>query len=409
MVNPTSSLNVNWFASPNDQIKDHEASLKKESESNQDNKNPLMPEQLVERTKVSYMIAKRHAAESWKIEKQDLRDRAFIKQWAAQQDDFQGFRQAVTDNIIKNVSVYRIKAETHSELALPSLEALIFRAQSYQEKYNIVIRVVHVSQLGNLLAELQAKITSPTYLGIILDLDLAKFGGNSSLHVIPFLCYLNQQSEKNEYLILDNLALESDIQLIKDLLQAKGISPKAINYSTKIRQADPVSCRTSSITLLRNALLSLRHYQHQNGFQEALKAGKLNPDQTIDELPPDWDYTEQISNKLPSSPKFPIIRHYFSKKAEKRIKQETVAEYRQRYTEEMTSTYYLSENDCDHTETFQAFGVPENKEMTDGKGTTIMVNKRVCELSFIQTRPTNVYLFKKGFSNKSKDMLPPLK
>jgi hypothetical protein len=358
----------------------------------------LMPDQPVKQEDVSYTKANNGSRDYFGGSYEDFQDKGFVKQWVAEQTN-KRLGQIAMDTILKKASGHEKRSISHPNLAVPTANALKFMSQHYHEKYNIVIRATDLQDLGPLITELQSKIKEPLYIGILVSQNLDA----DTSHVTPILCYFDgKQGKKNEFLILDSVAGKHYIDPVLEQLHTHKIPKGAINYSTKIRQADNYSCRTSSIVLLRNALLSLRYHNHQNGFAEALKAGKLNKDRTIDELPPEWDYTEQISNKIASSHTL-VIRNYFSKKPEKRNKQETVGEHRQRYTENVTTKHTVWGNKSDYRKQFQEIGVPDkNHRINIDKDTEIYAGESITELEFTQNRLTNVYLLKKGLSNQNK-------
>ncbi len=367
------------------------------AETNKRDRSPLMLDQRIKQEDVSYTQVANASRD--RFGKNDFREKGFVKQWAAEQTN-QKLRQVAMNGIMKKVSGHEKIVTSHPNLAVPTANALKFRAQYYHEKYNVIIRTTELENLAPLIAELQSKVKEPMYIGILVIEDL----DNETSHVTPLLCYFDgKKDEDNQFLVLDGTGGKRYVNPILEHLHSYGISRTAIKHSNKIRQADNYSCRTSSITLLRNALLSLSYHKHQNGFDEALKAGKLNADQTIDELPPDWDYAEQISNKI-SSANTLVIRHYFSKKPEKRSKQETIGEYRQRYTENVTTQHELWENSSDYRKEFAEIGIPEKEEYAIDKDTTVYAGASMTRINFTQTRQVNVYLLKKGLSNQSKDI-----
>lgn len=358
----------------------------------------LIPNQPIKQEDISYTQVNNSNTAVFGFFKLNFANREFVQQWAANQTN-EKLREVALNGIIKTVDGHEKSITSHPHLVVPSNKALEFRAQYYHDKYNIVIRTTELKDLGTLITHLQSEIKEPMYIGILVSKN-----SDATSHATPILCYFDgKEGQENQFLILESIGDNNYINPTLEHLHNSGVSKTAIKYSNKTRQADEHSCRTSSITLLRNALLSLRYHQHQNGFDEALKTGKLNAGQTINELPPDWDYTEQISNKI-APPNALVIRNYFSKKPEKQNKQETIGEHRQRYTENVTIQHRLWQNNSNYREEFAEAGVLPDQNYPVDQNTTVFTNRYMTEIKITQTKYVNVYLLKKGFSNQGKDI-----
>lgn len=296
------------------------------------------------------------------------------------EDSNNSFRKQVMVSLAPKVSSYSRLTVPEQKIAVPNKTALEFEAERYFEKYEIVIKITLRQDLEDLLTELNNQFSDETYIGIIV------FREWSHQHVTPLLIYFpgKENSKCREAVILDTAGEYK--RLKKDLEENfEDILFPEVFYTEKARQADTYSCRTGAMVLLRNALLYLKQGGHNGGFSEIFNENK------IEELPPEWDYTEQISNKHPGAKGYLAIRSRFSKKEKA---PQTVEEHRQKHTREIQSRYKISNSYSDLTKEFA--------KKTPPKGMTFQVTSSKCKLEFTLTSTVNTYLFDKAHRNKAR-------
>lgn len=274
--------------------------------------------------------------------------------------------------------------QTNRHIAIPNQYALQAKATYYESKYGIDIRLADMKYLKTTLLRWEKKITEPTYIGVIIGDFSTEYPG----HVVSLLCYFNGKNDgHNEYLFIDCGGVWKTYQ--QDL-EDWGIPCDKAYVSEAKTQVDLESCRTASIYLLRNALLSLKHNKHSNGFSKALQNGKVDENKHIIHLPPEWDYTEQISNKLPDAGQALLIRHLYSKKVCKRDQKITVQEHRERFTSFATYVFTLEKRDFEYSDEFRNLPIPS--DIINLKAETHF------RMEFTLEKKINHFLFVKGLS-----------
>jgi len=305
---------------------------------------------------------------------------AFLKR-----DSEDPFRQKVIELVAKNAILARDNL-TFPKIAWPNIVAIQVKTVRYRKKYGIDIRTVNLDNLHTNLQYWQKKITQPTYMGIIVGDFTKDYAG----HVSSVLCYFSGKDDtKNEYVILD---CSGDSSGLKSYLEQCGVPHNNIYDSCCKTQVDRGSCNEGAVSILRNALLSLKYNQHTDGFGKALGKGKIDQDQHIIALPPEWDYTEQISNKLPNAGKALVIRDFFSKQKGKSVK--TVEQHRTKYTKTAELSYTVL---CPNFTESQAF-----KELIIPKEVVSLQLSRDFKMVFVVEKKINTYLRDKAMSEKDK-------
>ena len=275
-------------------------------------------------------------------------------------------------------SISSYSLDSGSETVVPNAQALHYLVKRYQEKYGIHILVVpDFKRLTSLLDQLNR--LEPQYMGVIIGQALS----SDLSHVTPLLFYLpgNGERQKMECLILDSIGSDEYSQ---DLYNEYGLEKKNIYSTSKPRQADRYSCRTGALTLLRNALLYLKYYDHKEGFAQALEEGEVDS-QSIIFLPPQWDYTDQIENKKLNKTHI-VIRNFFSKKNKL---QESALDHRLKHTEEKEFTCTIWKNQG---------GVCITQKPPEGV-IEFQLNPPYMNLKFRITRKVNTFLLTKGIRN----------
>lgn len=253
-------------------------------------------------------------------ENANARNEGIYKTFVQQLDPNQPHKKHLNDSLyVENV----YETSSDAVIDIPDRRALKAAAGRYVEKYGISIHVCSgygEDTLENMILRLNSKFKAPTYLGIIYENGAMLYGKEYAFgHVTPILLYFpgNGQLENAECVIMDSIGKIDNKHTIE------GFGLTSVYGVTKVRQADHSSCRTGALTLLRNALLHLKKNNVQNGFNKVLRHGI-----GIIELPPEWDYTEQFTNKLLDDTHL-AIRSSFSKKVEKQG--ETAKQFRARH------------------------------------------------------------------------------
>jgi len=311
-----------------------------------------------------------------------------VKTFLAQNPD-DPFRKKVIERVADYAN-YNVTDETYRTIYFPNDAALQMQAVKYCKKYKIIIVVTPDKDLihhnkpfddAAFIEKLRKEISEPIYIGMI---------GHewNSDHVIPMLLYFDGKNRENdEVVFLDSVG--KDYGYEKVFTEKCKIRQTNVFYSSNITQADSLSCRTGAMTLLRNALLSIKFHKRTNGFREALQAGVLL-ENNIQEMPAEWDYTEQIPTSKHANAL--VIRNMYSSKPEKSKREETVEAFRKRHTKPVQFTYNLWRNymwnDKDH---FDGVPVPAG----------VQANFNGCtDITFRNTLDVNVYLTEKGRRNK---------
>lgn len=300
--------------------------------------------------------------------------------------------QYPTDPFIRMVSektahdVFLMKREnlTHPRIAFPQKGALEFHIQAYKQKYGISLHLASLSTLPALLERLIHEVEKPSYVGLIVaesEDDLQRG------HVAPVLLSFGRANI--ECLIMDVLGGRG--RFAKSLhAQLRHITPRRnVMTAAGDRQFDNFSCRTGALSLLRNALLSLRFHDIREGLKDPLPMLIDDPSIELDPdympLPSEWTYGEQAFH---GKVECLAIRDLFSSKQEKREHPRTVQAFRQQHTG-MTRFRCTLENGQDYRADLAALPLPPGIQAT--------VAETGFKMTFEIDIPTNTYLQKKGF------------
>lgn len=262
-------------------------------------------------------------------------------------------------------------------IQIPNYDALLYLAHRYFIKYGIVIRIVHVNFLPQLLETLENEIDSPLYLGVItFQEDLTHY---ETAHITPLLFYFpgNQKREELEAVTLDSTG-SCHMQAV---LTDAGLCARHIFTAVTPRQGDHFSCHTGGIILLRNALLALHYHGYSGGFREVLQEGEI-AENCVFFLPPEWDYTEQITNRYLNN-KHLDIRSCFSKKTRK--SPQKALSHRKKYTKTVLITCKMWRNKAPQ-------GITENPP----EGVRYKKSKRLWSVKYTISRTINTYLIEKS-------------
>jgi hypothetical protein len=285
-----------------------------------------------------------------------------------------------------NLNNCEIKKEIEqmSEIISPQVSLLKRVAEYYKQKYGIDIQVVLYSDLERVLGEISGKNGN---FGIVVLMSNQFIG-----HVVPLL--INSDCRKKQVIKLDVLSeedcrLKEISQIIMDILDAKGFE---IFVTRDGRQVDLYSCRTESLGILRNMLLYLkergiRDFRGLNFLREAkfvfepdlifrLEYSHVRPRREISYqemlLPGECDYIDQIRRRDLDLRAIFCIRTKYSKRALKREREESVADFRKRYQLEVESkTEYTLRKGVAFREDI-AEGVIVEHTSSDGKVRTIV-------------------------------------
>ena len=270
---------------------------------------------------------------------------------------------------------------THPEIAFPSKQALEMHIQAYREKYGISIKLGTLDQLPELLEEVRSSFLRPGYASFIIAQGPKELEDG---HVLPLLVSFG--GGDMECLLMDVYGARGQlVEVIRSLL-GRFVSEDKIFIAAGGRQADGFSCRTGALSLLRNAHLSLRLHNFEEGLRDPLQAlsGRfIDPENVL--LPGEWTYVEQIFN---GSENQMAVRDYFSKKIEKRTNPRTVKVFREQHTEQVRFCCTLI-NMKDYRADFQGLVPPEGMRVEIGKYRFCIVFETVVNI--------NTYLVHKGF------------
>lgn len=209
------------------------------------------------------------------------------------------------------------KPKSHSNVQQIQIE-------KYKAKYGIDIAVVDLTDLSSKLKELKSNIKEPTYMSVIVEHNT-----HNDNHQTAVLCYFSGKPDSgNQFIIAESYDQEYTDRILKEFEDAGGANDH-FAVTTKPRQGDTFSCRMTSMLTSRNALLEIKHNKQTGGFGKSLREGSMVKDQRsernyilsqghrrlrtgddrfsnskmhsnisyISELPPLWNYTDQISNK----------------------------------------------------------------------------------------------------------------
>lgn len=266
---------------------------------------------------------------------------------------------------------YEKKNVTHRYLMVPGIPQMQEKATQLCTKYGISIAFADLSKWEQEMATIHTN-HNDSYVGVIAY-------DNDGLHVTPVLCYFGKNPQHDEYIFLDSVELHQDLLR---LLQKKN---KTVYYTSFTRQADPLSCRTEALIILRNALLDLKAGAHSNGFKSILENAILD-EKNIKRLPATWDYTAQIAHGHDSETAPFMPRSLFSKKKDKQPK--TTIAHRSEYTEEVDFECQIWLNEGGFQEKVSAITCP--------KGVTLTSTEHMTTMNFTVKQSINTYLAKKG-------------
>lgn len=253
---------------------------------------------------------------------------------------------------------------------VPSVRSLNYLAYKYKCKYQIKITVVKGKNLADHFVKFKEKYKDQP-IGII-----AYSSEHSLAHVTPLIFYYNSYDNSGYLLFLD---LAGQNEKIFDAIQKElAVNQPDIKlyYTTQDRQADNFSCRSSALTLLRNALLHLKTVDPFTIFNHMKLAGEK-----IEELPPEWDYTEQIYLHTSNLDHHFAIRDLYSNTPHKRMNPRSVVQSRQQFAETVSVNYEL------HFRVEGNFGFYSTLQQG-----------HVRKVLFTCQKVFNLYLFKKGRS-----------
>ena len=234
---------------------------------------------------------------------------------------------------------------TYRSIFSPNKDALELQAANYARKYKdfgVTIRVSHIDNLKEVLAELKKTYPEPTYVGIIVGEDEAMEG-----HVIPLLFHLGSTSGGSRDVSCVTLDVSGYSKptltgrVKRKLLDSGVTADKIISYEGVVRQADEASCRTGSVIMLCNAILSLKHNKQTNGFVGVFPDTPPGPSKRIYTLPAQWTYAEQIFSKEPGAGDAQHIRDLVSPRKEKSGSPRNVEAVRKTHKEPVKMKYTL--------------------------------------------------------------------
>ncbi len=293
----------------------------------------------------------------------------------------------VIDDYFNELPFVIIDNPTFPKITSPTIALLEKIAAYYQKKYGIRIEICPFLKLSERLEELMSsKQEAP--LGIIVTYkDLEG-------HLTPVLC--NFTEGKKEILTLDTLG-SSSIQAYK-----KFSSKLQENITVLIaylkRQAGPLSCRTECTTILRNALLHIQREISQKTFidLQSLTTPSIEPGRSKEDvlIPPEWDYTDQISNKMPGAQDHVAIRDLFSSIEAKRKLPRTVGQFRKLHTHKLEFIYSL--NLRLNLYPISLSNIPSSEHLT------ITSTETDLEISWKIEKTVNTYLIGKSYHNARK-------
>lgn len=294
------------------------------------------------------------------------------------------FIRKISEKTTQDLFLMKRENLTNPRIAFPKKCALEYHVQAYKQKYDITIRLASLATLPALLDQLAREVPKPSYVGLIVaetEDDLQKG------HVAPVLCSYGQT--RIECLVMDVLGGRG--RFAKSLhVQLRHITHRSnILTAAGDRQFDNFSCRTGALSLLRNALLSLRYHGIREGLREQLPMLIADPSLEMDPdympLPSEWTYVEQAFH---GNPRALAIRDLFSSKQAKRENPRTVEVFRQAHTESTCFRCTL-QNGKDYRADFVGLIPPP--------GVQAIIKEDEFSVTFEVTVPANTHLLKKGF------------
>lgn len=285
----------------------------------------------------------------------------------------------------------------YQEIQRPNREALELQAALYKKKYaeyGVNIKVAHINDLNKVVEKLKDEYKDPGYAGVIVGYDNAM-----ERHTLPLLCYFGPQNEsprKISFFTMDVAGLKHHSSMASNVRQnllKKGYQEKDFfQYVGMHRQADEHSCRSGSLNILCNALLSLKIKGHTNGFSEALQdCDQKNND--LYEIPADWSVHEQIFSKKEGKGEILHIRDLASKKPQKRANPRKVSAVRQSQKQDVHMRYLIKAfSGAKSLETLKGLTPPKGVEVDLANGTII----------YTETLKVDTYLVRKAMRRKNK-------
>jgi hypothetical protein len=302
--------------------------------------------------------------------------RKFIEKYPADP-----FIEKLHQKISCDYFTFKRENRTHPEIACPKKQALEIHIGAYREKYGISIHLGTIEQLPALFERVRTSLQKPGYESFIIAQEEEDLEDG---HVLPLLVFFGR--ERIECLIMDVMGTRSDlVESVHGVLEKK-IPNDLILIAAHGRQADSFSCRTGALSLLRNAHLSLRLHNFEEGLREPLQAlagCSIDPVNVL--LPGEWSYVEQIfcgsENQI-------AVRDCFSKKVAKQRNPRTVKIFRDQHTEQVRFCCTLR-NTKDYRADFQGLVPPE--------GVRVEIEKHRFCIVFETVVRINTYLVHKGF------------
>ena len=245
---------------------------------------------------------------------------------------------------------------SHPFVYMPNRPALQTMAHNYYKKYRILIRETVCSsrwdnRLNELIGEMEKQIEGPQYVGVIIAAN------DYYSHALPLIIYLGKKdpktgSRKRQFLIADTMGNSGDLfdsveSIIKKLKGAE------IYATTKPRQVDTYSCRTGAMLLLKRALIALQDssdkelagYLKSHGIEEVVSVKKKDEESldysyfSFDYLPPQFDASEQVTNKGGNLDTTFDSRDRRSNKSRKKDNPRTIGEIRKSHRKDTTFEY----------------------------------------------------------------------
>ena len=312
---------------------------------------------------------------------QNVSSKSLIKQWIAE-SPVCPFMQKIAEIMARDDCMLKRENLTHPRIAFPKKPSLEFYTRAYKKKYDISIHLATLETLPDLVRQMNASLPKPSYVGFVVGADADELEGG---HVAPLLCSFGR--EGLEFLIMDIFGGRD--RSVKTLSHSLVTLTRRRNILTAIgdRQVDNFSCRTGALSLLRNALLSLRHNEFHEGLkapiQRMLDGAEFDPDNVC--LPSEWNYVEQIFHG--NEERF-AVRDYYSSKEAKRAHPRTVGMFRRQHTEDVRFRCILA-NMNNYQADFHALVPPP--------GTAADISEGEFKVTFSVSRPINTYLLHKGF------------
>jgi hypothetical protein len=267
-------------------------------------------------------------------------------------------------------------------LAKPNRGALNSLAQRYAAKYGITIHVVTLPELAERVSSIVRNMPAAGHVGFVV----ARESCIDDNHVTPMIGFFSPNACP-EFLNMDVVGPES-----VDEVPVSQVLPSRFSlcHAQTGRQIDRASCRIGAMTLLRNALLSLRAEPKEFWTHVRLHAEEG--------LPPAWTCVEQRQRTDTTRLTSLVVRDAYANDPVKRARPRTIEEYNREKSEPVTLEYSIF---CPYQErgqftrqSLQGFAVPDNFKLElkeDGAICTIHVSKTV-----------HTYLARKGLKEMNR-------